>query len=141
MRYFLRTALYTGNGVGRCSLCVPPPPSPLLSSMNLTGDLNKAVTRNLDRFPEDFAFQLTREEAQNLMFQVGTSSSQSSSDEKIRNVRRGYGGTRKPARVFTEQGVAMLDLTHLYWKPITRCLLFSAAEKKLLVSVCREMQY
>ena len=41
-----------------------------------TRDLNKAVSRNLERFPEDFAFHLTREEAQNLMFQVGTSSSQ-----------------------------------------------------------------
>ena len=39
-----------------------------------TRDLNKAVTRNLDRFPGDFMFQLTREEFQNLMFHFGTSS-------------------------------------------------------------------
>ena len=59
-----------------------------------TRDLNKAVTRNLDRFPGDFMFQLTEREAQNLMFQIGTSS---------------WGGTRKLPRVFTEQGVAMLS--------------------------------
>lgn len=59
-----------------------------------TRDLNKAVTRNLDRFPSDFMFQLTKGEAQNLMFQSGTSS---------------WGGTRKLPRVFTEQGVAMLS--------------------------------
>ena len=59
-----------------------------------TRDLNKAVTRNLDRFPEDFMFQLTKNEVQNLMFQFGTSS---------------WGGTRKLPRAFTEQGVAMLS--------------------------------
>ena len=46
-----------------------------------TKNLNKAVRRNLDRFPADFMFQLTAEEAQNLRFQIGTSSS-------------GYGGRR-----------------------------------------------
>lgn len=51
-----------------------------------TRDLNKAVTRNLDRFPDDFMFQLTVEESKNLMFQFGTSS---------------WGGTRKLPRVFT----------------------------------------
>jgi len=59
-----------------------------------TRDLNKAVTRNLDRFPMDFMFQLTKKEAQNLMFQIGTSS---------------WGGVRKLPRVFTEQGIAMLS--------------------------------
>lgn len=60
-----------------------------------TRDLNKAVSRNPDRFPPDFSFQLTLEEGRALMFQPGTSSSR-------------HGGTRKPPRVFTEQGVAML---------------------------------
>lgn len=60
-----------------------------------TFNLNKAVGRNLARFPEDFAFQLTMEEMQALIFQSGIS-------------KPGRGGTRKPARVFTEQGVAML---------------------------------
>jgi len=59
-----------------------------------TRDLNKAVSRNLDRFPEDFMFQLTEKEFQNLKFHFGTSS---------------WGGTRKRPRAFTEQGVAMLS--------------------------------
>jgi hypothetical protein len=56
--------------------------------------LNKAVTRNLDRFPDDFMLQLTAEEFENLKFHSGTSS---------------WGGTRKRPRAFTEQGVAMLS--------------------------------
>ena len=59
-----------------------------------TSQLNKAVSRNPDRFPCDFMFQLTKEEHKNLMFQIGTSS---------------WGGIRKRARVFPEQGVAMLS--------------------------------
>jgi hypothetical protein len=59
-----------------------------------TRDLNKAVDRNRDRFPDDFMYQLTREEAVILKFQFGTSS---------------WGGTRKLPHVFTEQGVAMLS--------------------------------
>ena len=61
-----------------------------------TRDLNKAIKRNISRFPEDFMFPLTKEEFQNLMFQFGTSSST-------------WGGTRKLPNVFTEQGVAMLS--------------------------------
>lgn len=60
-----------------------------------TFNLNKAVGRNQARFPEDFAFLLTLDETWALIFQTGISKS-------------GRGGTRKPARVFTEQGVAML---------------------------------
>ena len=59
-----------------------------------TGNLNKAVKRNLKRFPEDFMFQLTISEFKNLMFQNGISS---------------WGGTRKMPYAFTEQGVAMLS--------------------------------
>ncbi|HEV8242681.1 MAG TPA: ORF6N domain-containing protein [Nitrospirales bacterium] len=59
-----------------------------------TFNLNKAVKRNLDRFPEDFMFQLTYQEVRNLIFPNGISS---------------WGGTRKLPRVFTEQGVAMLS--------------------------------
>ncbi len=40
----------------------------------LTKRLNEQVKRNLDRFPEDFMFQLTEEEAQNLKSQIATSS-------------------------------------------------------------------
>ena len=48
--------------------------------------LNKAVTRNLDRFPDDFCFRLTKQEFERLMFHFGTSK---------------RGGTRKLPRVFT----------------------------------------
>ncbi len=58
-----------------------------------TSNLNKAVKRNIKRFPEDFMFQLTSEEFKNLIFQIGTSS---------------WGGSRKNPFAFTEQGVAML---------------------------------
>jgi hypothetical protein len=59
-----------------------------------TGNLNKAVSRNKSRFPEDFMFQLYEEEFKNLIFQNGISS---------------WGGTRKLPYAFTEQGVAMLS--------------------------------
>ncbi len=59
-----------------------------------TGNLNKAVKRNIDRFPEDFMFQLNEQEFQNLIFQSGISN---------------WGGTRKIPFAFTEQGVAMLS--------------------------------
>lgn len=39
-----------------------------------TGNLNKAVKRNIKRFPEDFMFQLTKQEYENLLFQSGISS-------------------------------------------------------------------
>jgi hypothetical protein len=59
-----------------------------------TGNLNKAVKRNLKRFPDDFMFQLTKSEFDILIFQIGTSS---------------WGGTRSLPYAFTEQGVAMLS--------------------------------
>jgi hypothetical protein len=59
-----------------------------------TRDLNKAVSRNKERFPKDFMFQLGRNELSNLMFHFGTSS---------------WWGTRKLPYVFTEQGIAMLS--------------------------------
>ena len=61
-----------------------------------TGNLNKAVKRNLDRFPPDFMFQLTSDEAENLRFQIGISSLD-------------FGGRRYLPYAFTEQGVAMLS--------------------------------
>ena len=73
-----------------------------------TRDLNKAVNRNIDRFPGDFAFLLTLEETRNLMFQAGTSSLQPAEPQVLNKIKGTYGGRRKPAMVFTEQGVAML---------------------------------
>jgi hypothetical protein len=61
-----------------------------------TKNLNKAVARNRDRFPADFRFQLTREEAKPLRFQIGTSNA-------------GRGGRRYLPYAFTELGVAMLS--------------------------------
>lgn len=63
-----------------------------------TGNLNKAMKRNQKRFPEDFCFQLTREEFENLKFQSGSSSLDGS----------GYGGRRYMPYVYTEQGISML---------------------------------
>ena len=57
---------------------------------------NQAVSRNRNRFPEDFMFQLTKEEDQLLRSQIVTS-------------KKGRGGRRYQPYVFTEQGVAMLS--------------------------------
>ncbi len=46
-----------------------------------TYNLNKAMKRNVDRFPEDFCFQLTKEEYRNLIFQSGISSLQESENK------------------------------------------------------------
>src|SRR4051794_6784843 len=59
-----------------------------------TGALNQALKRNRDRFPSDFAFQLSRSEFANLISQIVTSSS--------------HGGRRKFPWVFTEHGAIML---------------------------------
>lgn len=56
--------------------------------------LKQQVKRNIDRFPDDFMFQLTRDEFNNLRSQIATSS---------------WGGTRYLPYVFTELGVAMLS--------------------------------
>jgi len=58
--------------------------------------LNKAVSRNVDRFPDDFMLHLTQEEWNSLRFHIGTS-------------KTGRGGRRYSPLVFTEQGVAMLS--------------------------------
>ena len=56
--------------------------------------LNQSATRNSERFPDDFMFQLTEEEFDNLKSQIVTSS---------------WGGRRSPLRAFTELGVSMLS--------------------------------
>jgi hypothetical protein len=62
-----------------------------------TGNLNKAVKRNIRRFPSDFMFQLTKEEWDSLRFQIG-----------ILEVGRGK-YTKFLPHAFTEQGLAMLS--------------------------------
>jgi len=59
-----------------------------------TFNLNKAVKRNIDRFPNDFMFRLNKDEWNNLKFHFGISS---------------WGGRRTKPYAFTEQGVAMLS--------------------------------
>ena len=59
-----------------------------------TKRLNEQVKRNIDRFPDDFMYQLSKEEFQNLKSQNATSS---------------WGGRRIPPYAFTEHGVLMLS--------------------------------
>ena len=59
-----------------------------------TGQLNRQVKRNIERFPSDFMFQLTKEESANLKCQFGMSS---------------WGGDRHQPYAFTESGIAMLS--------------------------------
>ncbi|MFC1480419.1 ORF6N domain-containing protein [Candidatus Omnitrophota bacterium] len=59
-----------------------------------TRQLTRQVRRNIDRFPDDFMFLLTRKELMNLKCQFGTSS---------------WGGTRKLPYAFTEHGILMLS--------------------------------
>lgn len=59
-----------------------------------TGRLNEQVRRNIKRFPEDFMFRLTEEEANSLISQIAISN---------------RGGSRHLPYAFTEQGVAMLS--------------------------------
>ena len=61
-----------------------------------TKNLNKAVKRNIQRFPDDFMFQITKEEYECLLFQIGISKSK-------------RGGRRTMPYVFTEHGILMLS--------------------------------
>ncbi len=64
-----------------------------------TKNVNKAMKRNIERFPEDFCFQLTNDEFKNLRFQFGTL------NKKVNNGKV----TRKYLPyVYTEQGISML---------------------------------
>ena len=63
-----------------------------------TKNLNRAAARNADRFPEDFRFQLTKEEDESLRCQIGTS-----------KTMEGRGGRRYLPYAYTEQGIAMLS--------------------------------
>lgn len=61
--------------------------------------VNRVVKRNIERFPEEFCFQLEQKEFQNLKCQFVTSSFE----------KQNYGGRRYMPYVFTEQGIAMLS--------------------------------
>ena len=75
-----------------------------------TFNLNKAVKRNIDRFPQDFMFQLTKEEADSLRFQIGILKPGEQAGTQSETTMLGRGQHRKYLPyVFTEQGVAMLS--------------------------------
>jgi len=71
--------------------------SKLYQCKNGTKSINLAVNRNVKKFPNDFYFQLTNNETENLRFHFETSNSTTN-----------YGGKRYNPYAFTEQGVAML---------------------------------
>ena len=64
-----------------------------------TKRINETVKRNIERFPENFCFQLSENEVKNLRSQIETSSLE----------KENYGGRRYLPYVFTEQGIAMLS--------------------------------
>ena len=82
-----------------------------------TGALNRAVKRNLDRFPDDFMFQLSNEDWESLKCQIGISSSPAAASNSKKSaplrsqiVTAGmHGGRRGLPYAFTEQGIAMLS--------------------------------
>ena len=69
------------------------------------GRLNEAVKRNRDRFPDDFMFQLSQAEFENLKYQIRELNLKS----QIAISSSDWGGRRSPPYAFTEQGVAMLS--------------------------------
>ena len=93
-----------------------------------TKRLNEQVKRNLERFPEDFMFQLTMEEYQlisrtNLKSQIATSS---------------WGGTRKPPYAFTENGIAMLSSVLRSETAIAVNIKIMRTFTQIRKSICRE---
>jgi hypothetical protein len=62
-----------------------------------TKALNQALRRNLERFPDDFAFQLSKDDLENWRSQIVTSNSSAKM------------GLRRPPYAFTQEGVAMLS--------------------------------
>ena len=73
-----------------------------------TKSLNLSVKRNIKRFPEDFMFQLTKEEFNSLRFQIETLDKNLSPLRFQIETSKGRGGIRYLPYAFTEQGVAML---------------------------------
>ena len=71
--------------------------------------LNEAVKRNAHRFPADFSFVISAEEAENLISQIAISrdAAEVGLRSQVAILKGGHGGRRKPARVFTEHGALM----------------------------------
>ena len=76
-----------------------------------TKALKQAVKRNIDRFPEDFMFELAKEESEFLRLQIVTLEKKTGINSNLRSqiVTSSWGGSRYQNFVFTEQGVAMLS--------------------------------
>lgn len=77
-----------------------------------TKTLKRAVRRNIRRFPQDFLFEVTPQEQNNLRYPNGTSNSsenQHDTDLRRQNGTSSWGGNRYNAFAFTELGVAMLS--------------------------------
>jgi len=70
---------------------------------------NLAVKRNIKRFPKDFMFQLTKEEFDDLRFQIETTENDKPLRLQNETSKKGRGGTRYMPYAFTEQGIAMLS--------------------------------
>lgn len=87
----------------------------LYQCTNGTKDINKAVKRNINRFPDDFYFQLTENEKKQLWFQSGTANNMS----------------RTNPHVFTEQGIAMLSSV-LHTDVAEKIIIDNYAGKELL---------
>ncbi|MEI6490698.1 MAG: ORF6N domain-containing protein [bacterium] len=79
----------------------------------LTKQLNQSVRRNVDRFPEDFMFQLTKKEMDNWICQIGISNGDSETEnwksQFVTSNSTLKQSLRKPPLAFTEQGIAMLS--------------------------------
>ncbi len=88
--------------------------------------LNQAVKRNIDRFPNDFMFQLSIEELNNLTSQIVISKSKIQISSQSEIIKENRGGHRKLPFVFTEQGVSMLS-----------AILKSSTAVKISVSIMR----
>ena len=74
-----------------------------------TRRLNEQVKRNIERFPEEFMFQMNDEEFENWKSQIATSNLDNNSSNLMSQfATSSWGGIRKPPYVFTEHGVTML---------------------------------
>jgi len=82
----------------------------LYNCANGTKAINLAVKRNIERFPEDFYFQLTKEEYKSILnFQRESENTSNLKFQFETSSLDNHGGVRKLPYVFTEQGVAMLS--------------------------------
>lgn len=70
--------------------------------------LNEQVKRNINRFPEDFMFQLSREEVELVRSQIATLQKKQDDNLKSQIATSSWGGKRKLPYAFTEQGIYML---------------------------------